>query len=39
MKKQTLRDFHLSWDVVVGSLVVLVVLCGAYSVSSYPQPP
>ena len=33
-----MRDFHLSWDVVVGSLVVLVVLCGAYSVS-YPQPP
>ena len=32
------RDFHLSWDVVVGSLVVLVVLCGAYSVS-YSQPP
>ena len=30
-----MRNFHLSWDVVVGSLVVL---CGAYSVSS-PQPP
>ena len=34
----TMRDFHLSWDVVEGSLVVLVVLYGAYSVS-YPQPP
>ena len=34
----TMQDFHLSWDVVVGSLVVLVVLCGACSVS-YPQSP
>ena len=33
-----MRDFHLSWDVVVGSLAVLVVLCGAWSVSN-PQPP
>ena len=36
--REELRDLHLSWDVVVGSLVVLVVLCGAYSVS-YSQPP
>ena len=33
-----MRDFHLSWGVVVGSSVVLVVFCGAYSVS-YPQLP
>ena len=32
-----MRDFHLSWDVVVGSLVVLV-LCGAYPVI-YPESP
>ena len=38
VKKQFLRDFHLSWDVVVGLLVLLVVLCGAWSVS-YRQPP
>ena len=31
-------DFHLSWDVAVGSLVVLVVLCGGHFVS-YAQPP
>ena len=35
---RNVRDVHLSWDVVVGSLVVFMVLCGAYSVS-YPQPP
>ena len=34
----TMRDLHLSSDVVVGSCTVLVVCCGAWSVS-YPQPP
>ena len=34
----TMRDLHLSWDVVVGSCTVLVVCCGAWSVT-YPQPP
>ena len=34
----TMRDLHLSWDVVVGSCTVMVVCCVAWSVS-YPQPP
>ena len=33
-----MRHIHLSWDVVVGSLVVLLVLCGGRTVSC-PQPP